>query len=91
MCYNANDSLDLQALRPLSRQLLQQIGYSRKAGMRMAEEARELMTLKEATRYLRVSVFTLSKKQDGPVPYRTPGGHRRIRRVQPKAESEALR
>ena len=91
MCYNANDSLDLQALRPFSRQLLQQSGHLRKAGVKMAEEMRRLVTLKDAARYLRVSMFTLIKKQDGPVPYRTPGGHRRIRRVQSKAESEALR
>jgi excisionase family DNA binding protein len=38
-----------------------------------------LMTAKEAARYLRVSMFTLSKieNEGGLVPYRTPGGHRR--------------
>jgi excisionase family DNA binding protein len=37
------------------------------------------MTAKEAARYLRVSMFTLSKiESEGRlVPYRTPGGHRR--------------
>ena len=37
------------------------------------------MTAKEAARYLRVSMFTLSKmeREGGLVPYRTPGGHRR--------------
>ena len=38
-----------------------------------------LMTAKEAARYLRVSMFTLSKMESdgGLAPYRTPGGHRR--------------
>jgi excisionase family DNA binding protein len=38
-----------------------------------------VMTAKEAARYLRVSMFTLSKmeSQGRLVPYRTPGGHRR--------------
>ncbi len=38
-----------------------------------------LMTAKEAAKYLRVSMFTLSKIESdgGLVPYRTPGGHRR--------------
>jgi excisionase family DNA binding protein len=45
----------------------------------MAEGRMNLMTAKEAARYLRVSMFTLSKidKGGGLVPYRTPGGHRR--------------
>ena len=45
----------------------------------MAEGRRRLMTAKEAARYLRVSMFTLSKieREGGLVPYRTPGGHRR--------------
>jgi len=45
----------------------------------MAESRMNLMTAKEAARYLRVSMFTLSKieRQGGLVPYRTPGGHRR--------------
>jgi excisionase family DNA binding protein len=45
----------------------------------MVEDRMSLMTAKEAARYLRVSMFTLSKieSQGGLVPYRTPGGHRR--------------
>ncbi len=45
----------------------------------MAEERMSLLTAKEAARYLRVSMFTLSKieREGGLVPYRTPGGHRR--------------
>jgi len=45
----------------------------------MAENRTNVMTAKEAARYLRVSMFTLSKieSQGGLVPYRTPGGHRR--------------
>jgi len=45
----------------------------------MAEERMSLMTAKEAARYLRVSMFTLSKieREGGLIPYRTPGGHRR--------------
>lgn len=45
----------------------------------MAEERMNLLTAKEAARYLRVSMFTLSKieREGGLVPYRTPGGHRR--------------
>jgi excisionase family DNA binding protein len=45
----------------------------------MAEQRMNLMTAKEAARYLRVSMFTLSKieRQGGLIPYRTPGGHRR--------------
>jgi hypothetical protein len=45
----------------------------------MTENRLSLMTAKEAVRYLRVSMFTLSKieSQGGLVPYRTPGGHRR--------------
>jgi len=45
----------------------------------MAENRMDVMTAKEAARYLRVSMFTLSKieSQGGLVPYRTPGGHRR--------------
>ncbi len=45
----------------------------------MTEDRTRLMTAKEAAKYLRVSMFTLSKIEDegGLVPYRTPGGHRR--------------
>lgn len=45
----------------------------------MAEERIRLLTAKEAARYLRVSMFTLSKieREGGLIPYRTPGGHRR--------------
>ncbi len=45
----------------------------------MTKHRVRLMTAKEAARYLRVSMFTLSKiESDGAlVPYRTPGGHRR--------------
>ncbi|MGA9347828.1 MAG: helix-turn-helix domain-containing protein [Anaerolineae bacterium] len=45
----------------------------------MAENRTNVMTAKEAARYLRVSMFTLSKieSEGGLVPYRTPGGHRR--------------
>ena len=45
----------------------------------MAEDRIKLMTAKEAAKYLRVSMFTLSKidSKGGLVPYRTPGGHRR--------------
>lgn len=45
----------------------------------MAEDRGPLITAKEAARYLRVSMFTLSKieSEGGLVPYRTPGGHRR--------------
>ena len=45
----------------------------------MAEDKTNVMTAKEAARYLRVSMFTLSKieSQGSLVPYRTPGGHRR--------------
>ena len=45
----------------------------------MAEARMSLMTAKEAARYLRVSMFTLSKieREGGLIPYRTPGGHRR--------------
>ena len=45
----------------------------------MAKNRMDVMTAKEAARYLRVSMFTLSKieSQGGLVPYRTPGGHRR--------------
>jgi excisionase family DNA binding protein len=50
-----------------------------KGGVKMAEERMNLLTAKEAARYLRVSMFTLSKieREGGLVPYRTPGGHRR--------------
>jgi excisionase family DNA binding protein len=43
------------------------------------EEQRKLMTAKEASGYLRISLFTLRKiEQQGLIiPYRTPGGHRR--------------
>jgi excisionase family DNA binding protein len=45
----------------------------------VAEERFSLMTAREAARYLRVSMLTLSKieRSGGLVPYRTPGGHRR--------------
>jgi excisionase family DNA binding protein len=45
----------------------------------MAENRMNLLTAKEAAKYLRVSMFTLSKieRQGGLAPYRTPGGHRR--------------
>ncbi len=45
----------------------------------MAETRMILLTAKEAAKYLRVSLFTLSKieSEGGIVPYRTPGGHRR--------------
>jgi len=38
-----------------------------------------VITAKEAARYLRVSMLTLSRieSEGGLVPYRTPGGHRR--------------
>jgi excisionase family DNA binding protein len=38
-----------------------------------------LMTAREAARYLRVSMLTLSRieREGGLVPYHTPGGHRR--------------
>ena len=43
----------------------------------MAEK--QLLTAREAAKYLRISLFTLRKvEQQGLViPYRTPGGHRR--------------
>jgi excisionase family DNA binding protein len=45
----------------------------------MAEDRMNVMTAKEAARYLRVSMFTLGKieREGGLAPYRTPGGHRR--------------
>lgn len=45
----------------------------------MAEVEMTLMTAKEAARYLRVSMLTLSRieREGGLVPYHTPGGHRR--------------
>jgi excisionase family DNA binding protein len=45
----------------------------------MAEDRMNVMTAKEAARYLRVSMFTLSKieSQGRLVPYRTPGRHRK--------------
>ena len=48
----------------------------------MSEGRMNLMTAKEAARYLRVSMFTLSKieRAGGLIPYRTPGGHRRYSR-----------
>jgi excisionase family DNA binding protein len=44
----------------------------------MAKDRMDIMTAKEAARYLRVSMFTLSKieSEGSLVPYRTPGGHR---------------
>jgi excisionase family DNA binding protein len=52
---------------------------NKKGGAKMAEQRMNLMTAKEAARYLRVSMFTLSKieREGGLIPYRTPGGHRR--------------
>jgi excisionase family DNA binding protein len=43
------------------------------------DNAKKLLTAKEAAAYLRLSLFTLRKiEQQGLiVPYRTPGGHRR--------------
>jgi excisionase family DNA binding protein len=40
---------------------------------------KSLLTAKEAARYLRISLLTLSKieKEGHIVPFRTPGGHRR--------------
>ena len=45
----------------------------------MARKRVSLMTAREAAKYLRVSLFTLSRieREGGIVPYRTPGGHRR--------------
>jgi len=45
----------------------------------MAESRMTVITAKEAARYLRVSMLTLSRieREGGLVPYRTPGGHRR--------------
>lgn len=45
----------------------------------MSETRMNLMTAREAAKYLRVSMFTLSKieRAGDLVPYRTPGGHRR--------------
>lgn len=46
----------------------------------MTDEKRaSLLTAKEAAKYLRISLFTLSKieRAGGLDPYRTPGGHRR--------------
>jgi hypothetical protein len=47
--------------------------------LKMTEARMSLMTDKEVARYLRVSMFTLSKieRECGLVPYRIPGGHRR--------------
>jgi excisionase family DNA binding protein len=44
----------------------------------MAESRMTVITAKEAARYLRVSMLTLSRieREGGLVPYRTPGGHR---------------
>ena len=41
--------------------------------------AEQLMTAREAAEYLRVGLCTLREieKEEGIVPYRTPGGHRR--------------
>jgi excisionase family DNA binding protein len=48
-------------------------------GMNMAWNRPGLLNAREAARYLRVSMFTLSKAERlGKLrPYRTPGGHRR--------------
>ena len=45
----------------------------------MAKNKMNVMTAKEAAKYLRVSMFTLAKIESKGklVPYRTPGGHRR--------------
>jgi excisionase family DNA binding protein len=45
----------------------------------MAEVEMALMTAKEAAKYLRVSMLTLSRieREGGLVPYHTSGGHRR--------------
>jgi len=42
-------------------------------------EMATLMTAREAAKYMRISLFTLSKieKRGELVPFRTPGGHRR--------------
>jgi len=50
---------------------------AREEGVRMAKNRAGLMTAREAAKYLRVSMFTLSKIENngGLVPYRTPGGH----------------
>ncbi|MHB0857717.1 MAG: helix-turn-helix domain-containing protein [Anaerolineae bacterium] len=42
-------------------------------------ERHQLLTAREAARYLRISLLTLSKieKEGGLLPFRTPGGHRR--------------
>jgi excisionase family DNA binding protein len=59
------------------------------------EEERRLMTAKEASNYLRISLFTLRKiEQQGLiVPYRTPGGHRRysVEMLNEYLESSRLR
>ena len=43
------------------------------------DERMTLLTAKEAAKYLRVSLFTLSRieKEGQLLPFRTPGGHRR--------------
>ncbi|MHB1295292.1 MAG: helix-turn-helix domain-containing protein [Anaerolineae bacterium] len=45
----------------------------------MDVEHHQLLTAREAAKYLRVSLLTLSKieKEGGLLPFRTPGGHRR--------------
>jgi excisionase family DNA binding protein len=45
----------------------------------MVEEEMTILTAKEASEYLRVSLYTLRRMEnDGSlIPYRTPGGHRR--------------
>jgi excisionase family DNA binding protein len=59
------------------------------------EDQRRLMTAKEASNYLRISLFTLRKiEQQGLiVPYRTPGGHRRysVEMLNEYLESSRLR
>lgn len=44
-----------------------------------SDERMTLLTAKEAAKYLRVSLFTLSRieKEGHLLPFRTPGGHRR--------------
>jgi excisionase family DNA binding protein len=59
------------------------------------EDQRRLMTAKEASNYLRISLFTLRKiEQQGLIiPYRTPGGHRRysVEMLNEYLESSRLR
>ncbi len=45
----------------------------------MAEEEMTILTAKEASDYLRISLYTLRRMESvgSLIPYRTPGGHRR--------------